>query len=75
VVATINPVAQAELAKQYRNARARFWGFMTAVERIAIEDYPGDDAPQETITRYDLDSILGLTSQLSALVEGHQRAH
>jgi hypothetical protein len=72
-VATLNPVAQAELAKQYRNTLSRFYGFLTAVEQIVIEDFPDRDAPAIEVTRYHVDALAGLTQSLSALVEGYSR--
>jgi hypothetical protein len=73
VVATINPVAQAELVKQYRNALARFYGFLTALEQIVAEDFPDRNARPGEVTRYHVDAMNGLTSQLSAIVEGYSR--
>jgi hypothetical protein len=70
-VATLNPVAQAELAKQYRNTLARFYSYLVAVEQIVIEDFPDRDAPPSMVTRYHVDALAGLTSQLSAIVEGY----
>jgi hypothetical protein len=72
-IATTNPVAQAELAKQYRNTLARFYGYLTAVEQIVMEDFPDQDAPPAEVTRYHLDALTGLTNQLSALVDGYSR--
>jgi hypothetical protein len=72
-VATLTPVAQAELAKQYRNTLARFYGYLTAVEQIVVEDFPAREAPASEVTRYHVDALNGLISQLSAIVEGYSR--
>jgi hypothetical protein len=71
-VATLNPVAAAELAKQYRNALSRFYGFLTAVEQIVVEDFPAQDAKPGQVTRYHVDALNGLTASLEALVAGYQ---
>jgi hypothetical protein len=66
------PAVQGELAKQYRNALSRFYGYLTAVEQIVVEDFPAQNTPAGEITRYHVDALKDLTARLSALVEGYQ---
>lgn len=63
-------VAQNELSKAYRNARARFDIYMTTLEQIVEEDFPVGDEPAG-VTRYDVDALNDLANRIGALVAGY----
>ena len=66
--------AQNELVQVYQRELNRFYEFDAAVVQIVAEDFPNEDAPPERITRWHIDALRGMTNQLSAMVEGYQRA-
>lgn len=71
---TTPSTVQMELARVYRRELNRFYEFDAAVVQIVAEDFPNEDASPERITRWHIDALRGMTNQLSAMVEGYQRA-
>ena len=59
-------------ADAYRDVWAMFWGNMSALIEIVIDDFP--DARRHGIepTRYQVDALRDLGNRLGALVEGYQ---
>ena len=63
---------QAANVDAYRDVWSTFWGNVTALQQIVIEDFP-DGAPGVAITptRYQVDAVRDLGQRVGALVEGY----
>ena len=48
-----------------------FWGNVTALQQIVIEDFPDGDNETIAPTRYQVDAIRDLGNRVGALVEGY----
>ena len=55
----------------YKTALSMFWGNMTALEQIVIEDFPDGASDAIAPTRYQVDAIRDLGNRVGALVEGY----
>jgi hypothetical protein len=55
----------------YRDVWAAFWGNVTALQQIVIEDFPDGDNEAIAPTRYQVDAIRDLGNRVGALVEGY----
>ena len=62
---------QAANVDAYRAVWAAFWGNMTALEQIVIEDFPDGASDAIAPTRYQVDAIRDLGNRVGALVEGY----
>jgi len=58
-------------ADAYRDVWATFWGNVTALQQIVIEDFPDGDNEAIAPTRYQVDAIRDLGNRVGALVEGY----
>ncbi len=58
-------------ADAYRDVWSRFWGNVTALQQIVIEDFPDGDNEDCAPTRYQVDAIRDLGNRVGALVEGY----
>jgi hypothetical protein len=58
-------------AAAYRDVWAAFWGNVTALQQIVIEDFPDGDNEAIAPTRYQVDAIRDLGNRVGALVEGY----
>lgn len=65
--------AATELRRRYSIEWHGVHGAMTAIEQMLQEDFPAPDGDTPP-TRYQVDALRALKSELSALVEGWDRA-
>lgn len=65
-------VIQSELTKQYRRERGRLRDYLAALEVILADDFPSEQ-DAEKATRYHVDALRGIISQISALIEGYEK--
>jgi hypothetical protein len=57
-----------ETRRQYRHWWYEVHSVMTAIEQIVTEDFPDPDGAEAQPTRYQVDCLRGLHSELSALI-------
>ena len=62
---------QAANVDAYRAVWSAFWGNVTALQQIVIEDFPDGDNETIAPTRYQVDAIRDLGNRVGALVEGY----
>ena len=62
---------QAANVAAYRAVWSMFWGNVTALQQIVIEDFPDGDNEAIAPTRYQVDAIRDLGNRVGALVEGY----
>ena len=62
---------QAANVAAYRAVWSMFWGNVTALQQIVIEDFPDGDNETIAPTRYQVDAIRDLGNRVGALVEGY----
>jgi hypothetical protein len=62
--------AQSVNVEAYKDAWARFWGSVTALEQIVVEAFPDGDAAGIEPTRFQVDALRDLGNRVGALVEG-----
>lgn len=59
---------QIENRRAYREWARRFWGDITALTQIAVEDFPDPDDATAEVTRYHVDAMRDLALQIGALI-------
>ena len=62
---------QAANVAAYRIVWSAFWGNVTALQQIVIEDFPDGASDAIAPTRYQVDAIRDLGNRVGALVEGY----